>query len=179
MADKGSVTLVWLKSHIGIEGNKRADDMAKQGGKDGKLVQIGMPISEIKNKIKEFSESRWKDEWQKYKGVRMSKLFYDGPDKNKAQKILQMSSYKVGRLVRLLSGHNNLNYFQNKLCNEISPRGRLCEEGEETFEHWITECPVLRVQRNEIFCVATNTYVLIPNNWSVDSIMIFSFLPII
>ena len=120
--------------------------MAKQGGKDGKLVQIGMPISEIKKKIKEFSESRWKDEWQKYKGARMSKLFYDGPDKNKAQKILQMSSYKVGRLVRLLSGHNNLNYFQN-LIDGINPLCRLCEEEDETFDHWVTECPVMRIHR--------------------------------
>ena len=178
LADRGDLTLVWLKSHVGIEGNERADDMAKQGGKDGELVEVGMPISEIKNKIKKISESIWKDEWQNYKGARMSKLFYEGPDKNKAQHFLQMSSYKVGRLIRLLSGHNNLNYSQSLIDDKINPLCRLCEEEDETFDHWVTECPVIGIHRTDIFLVP-DIYSLIPNEWSVAEITKFCYLDII
>ena len=91
---------------------------------------------------------------------------------------MQMSSYKVGRLIRLLSGHNNLNYFQNLIDNDISPLCRLCEEDDETFDHWVTECPVMRVHREEILLVP-DIYKLIPNKWSVAEIIKFSYLNII
>ena len=121
----------------------------------------------------------WHDHWQAYKGGRMSKLFYSNPDSNKAKYLLRLSSYNLGRLIRLISGHNKLNYFQSLLDNDISPLCRLCEEEDETFAHWVSECPVLRQDRTDIFKVATNEYLIIPNLWSVAEVLQFSMLNII
>ena len=107
----------------------------------------------------------------------MSKAFYGGPLASKAKYIYKLSSMKLGRLIRLTSGHNHLNYFRSKLDPSISPLCRLCEEEDETFIHWITECPVLRGNRTKIFQVATNNYVLIPNEWNLQNILDFSFIP--
>ena len=99
------------------------------------------------------------------RGGRMSKVFYKSPDKQKAKYILKLSSYNAGRMVRLLSGHNNLGYFQNLLNPDVSPTCRLCEEETETFEHWITECPVLRQARMDILKVV-NVYQIIPVSYT-------------
>ena len=181
MAIKGKIVkLVWTRAHVGTEGNERADELAKIGGKLEKASgNIAVPHSITKNVINERMTEKWTDKWLEYPGARMSKLFVTKTVKNKSKYIYKLSSAKLGRLIRVTSGHNNLNYFQNKLCEDISPLCRLCEEGDETFEHWVTECPVLRVQRNEIFCIATNNYILVPYEWEVDKILRFSFLPII
>ena len=76
-----------------------------------------------------------------------------------------------------MSGHNQLNYFQSLLNNGISPSCRLCEEENETFDHWF-ECPVMRIHRTEILQVP-NVYVLTPNEWSIAEMLNFLYLPII
>ena len=43
------------------------------------------------------------------KGEEFQNFFYARPDIVKAKYILKMSSYKIGRLIRLMSGHNQLN----------------------------------------------------------------------
>ena len=47
------------------------------------------------------------------------------------------------------------------------------------FVHWLTECPVLREHRTEIFGVATNEYILNPDKWDLNKVLEFSFIPII
>ena len=138
-------------------------------------MPAGVPKSEIEQVINE----EWNKEWENYKGARMSKNFFSKINKSKAKYIYKMSSHKLGRFIRIISGHNWLNYCQNKLDNNIAPTCRLCEEEDETFDHWVTSCPVLRKQRGNIFGIATNEYVIIADKWSVDEIMRFSFLPIL
>ena len=70
-----------------------------------------------------------------------------------------------------------MNYFQNKIDGETSPLCRLCEEEDETFIHWLTECPVLREHQTEIFGIATNEYILIPDKWDLNKVLEFSFIP--
>ena len=106
-------------------------------------------------------------------------MFYSKPDSNKAKYFLKLSSYNLGRMIRLISGHNKLIFFQSLLNNEISPLCRLCEEEDETFAHWVSECPVLRQDRTDIFKLATNEYLIIPNLWSVNEVLQFSMLNII
>ena len=38
---------------------------------------------------------------------------------------------------------------------------------------------VLRLHRTEIFGVATSTYKIIPDKWSVDEILRFSYIPVL
>ena len=52
-------------------------------------------------------------------------------------------------------------------------------EDDETFEHWITDCPVMRITRSEIFGVATNNYVILSDEWDLNKVLKFSFTPII
>ena len=53
--------------------------------------------------------------WTTSKEYKHSKLFLDKPNSNRAKKILQLPRLKMKRLVEIITGHNNLSYFQYKV----------------------------------------------------------------
>ena len=73
----------------------------------------------------------------KYK---LTKYFYDGPDKNKAIGILKMGTMNLTKWTRTITGHNTLAYFQSKLDPTIEPTCRLCNEKIETAYHLLSDC---------------------------------------
>ena len=74
----------------------------------------------------------------------MTKQFWARPSKQKSKDIMSMGAWRVGRLVRLTTGHKALGYFANKVDHEINPTCRFCEQDNETFWHFCSECPVFR-----------------------------------
>ena len=135
---------------------------------------ISLPVVELKNKIKEHFYNKWKESWVDYKGARMAKQFYSGPDSTQAKYILKLSRLELSRILRLISGHNGLFYFKNKIDKEINAVCRFCLENDETFYHLITDCPVFFKSRREIFleCPFNDD-----NKWSVRNMLLFSYLP--
>ena len=74
------VILKWTKAHIGTVGNEMADEMAKIGTTASALYRVNIPVKELKNLITDHFYKTWSKEFNNYKGVRMGKCFYHGPD---------------------------------------------------------------------------------------------------
>ena len=72
----------------------------------------------------------------------MSKKFVRGFDKARSKGLLKYGRNKLGRIIRIITGHNALNYFRHKIDSEICEECRYCMEGEEKFWPLIAECPV-------------------------------------
>ena len=103
----------------------------------------------------------------------MTKLFYSCPDKNQAKYVLKLGRIELSRFIKLITGHNGLFYFRSKIDPDISPICRFCLQDDETFYHLVTECPVHRDSRINIFkenipLANTNT------KWSVRDLLCFS-----
>ena len=105
LARKGKkVTLVWTRAHVGMEGNERADELAKIGGRlENVSGSVGVPTSVTKNLINDRVTEKWNEKWNEYPGARMAKLFLTKADKNKAKYIYKLNSAKLGRLIRITS----------------------------------------------------------------------------
>ena len=173
-ASKRSITLCWTKAHVGTKGNERADELAKDGTNSKNLVNVRIPKAELREKINDVFYEEWGREFSEYKGARMGKFFYSGPDKTRAKYVCKLARMSLARFVRVISGHNSLFYFRSKVDKEISPRCRFCLEADETFEHLINECPRFITYRREYLKdeLITNKV-----NWSVQKLLNFSYLP--
>ena len=166
-------TIAWVKAHLETPGNKAADEAARQGaenaGKKLQTINTPLPVEIAKSKIDEAIRKEWKRKWQNASHYKHTKHFYSGPDKNKAKKILNISRSHLTRLISIITGLNCLSYIQFKANPTINPLCRLCGEDNETFWHFITDCPRLQTYRNDTFLDSTPQ-----DNWKLKQIMQFS-----
>ena len=145
---------------------------AKKGSKLELIEKIDMPKAEVHNKITEFFYSLWEKDWEKYDKARMTKLFYTKPDSNQAKYVLKLGRLELSRFIKIITGHNGLFYFKNKIDKDINAICRFCLEQDETFYHLITECPAHRVARTDIFL---DQIPYTDTNWSVRDLLNFSY----
>ena len=168
------LTLTWIKAHVGYEGNELADLAAKQGALEPEMsIKIETPISktEISNKLNDLIKNKWMLRWKTSTDYRHSKKFLDKPNPILAKKILQLPRLKMKRLVEIVTGHNNLSYFQFKVDPDVNPLCRFCEEENETFHHFITSCPRLRQFR------ADTVGDFDSETWKTTQVLKFSYIP--
>ena len=172
-----SVTLVWIPAHKGHVGNERADELAKRGSEEtdpNRLLKVGLPMATLKATIKGRIYEEWKSEWTASKMAAHTKSFYAGPNEGKARFVLKLARLELGRFVRIITGHNNLGFFQNKLGLMNSGECRFCETGVETVTHLLSRCPRFVLTRNDIFMDTMPTDDM---TWSVRNLLDFSYSP--
>ena len=80
------LTVIWIKAHVGHEGNEEADRMAKLGTVNSdKHIEVGTPQAEIKSDISKYVRRLRDEEWQTYTEGKHTKEFYAHTGKNKAK----------------------------------------------------------------------------------------------
>ena len=66
-----------------------------------------------------------------------------------------MGTHMLSTWIKIITGHNNLAYFQSKLNPEIDPTCRLCLQANEALHHLMTDCEAtsslqLDIMKNQI-----------------------------
>ena len=131
-------------------------------------------MATVRGRIRDNMLEEWRTEWNESRIANHAKTFYRGPNPGKARFVYKLSRFELGRFERIITGHNNLNFFQNKLGLCASAMCRLCGESFETVSHFLYTCPRLVAARDEIFLGETQD-----NNmrWSVRDLINFSYTP--
>ena len=169
-----TITLSWVKAHVGYEGNEEADRLAKIGAESQNLEEtlLPTPLCHIKTKTAQSFETEWVNRWRNYKHARKTKLFFDAPAPRKTNALIKLTRGKLSMMVTLLTGHNNLAYHTS-LCDESLTDGcTYCNTSAETFHHLLTECPAFIHSRADIF----GAYELDRGRmtWRVDQVVEFA-----
>lgn len=163
-----------MPAHTGVLGNEAADVLAKAAVESNFVDEIPIPRNQVRDIVIKGVREIWDNEWNEYGEACMTKYFFPRHDKSKAKQAYSQSRLRLGRFVRIISGHNNLRYYQSKLDVSISPICRFCGEEPETFHHFVFECPALFHSRRRIFLDQLPDRDM---NWSVKSLLEFSYLP--
>ena len=173
------VSIVWIPAHRGHFGNSTADDLAKKGAASTnplKMINIPVPQAALRAAIRNHCLAIWTKQWQGSTAALMTKRFYFRPSPQKARYVYKLARLELGRFVRLVSGHNNLNYFQTRIGLWGQSQCRFCGEQDETFPHLLYDCPCFYLTRLEFFQDSLPTNDM---KWSVRKLIDFSYTPAI
>ena len=129
-----------------------ADYQAKLGTKNHfNKVKVNPPISWAKHLIKENTMKIWNSRWSSLQTCRQTKIWLPATNNKATKSFLKLGRKDLGQVAQLITGHNFLARHNSLLDPNISPTCRLCKCEDETSEHLIWYCPVLRTRRWEIF----------------------------
>ena len=141
------LTLCWIKAHVGHVGNEQADDLAKMATTMKFLTSIPRSTSINKSYTNNVAQEMWKKEWENEVTCRQTKQFIPYPDQRRSKSLITLARSQLSVVLKLITGHNALAYHASKIDPEIDDTCSLCQEEKETFHHFITECPRLRMAR--------------------------------
>ena len=103
-----------------------------------------------------------------------ARSFYGGPSASKAKFVCKLARLELGRFIRIVTGHSNLNFFQHKLGLSGTDECRFCNQGNETIMHLMKVCPRFVLARREILLNRVPDGSM---SWSVRDLLNFSYVP--
>ena len=157
------LTLQWIPGHCGLQGNERADRLARDGaGKE----QPENPSSY--NTVRQILRNNSRDEWLKRwrDGETGRVVFREMKEPNPKDSINSLTRKDQSAIFQLRTGHSKLNFSLNRFDPCHPPHCRSCTHPYETTEHVLFECLGLKTENN--IChphqqLATTSMVLDPN----------------
>lgn len=152
----------------GIEGNERADRVAKEAtgwrverNHKGKLVPVDtentsfetgglqQPLSAFKGKLKTLVYGKWEQNWQRDQRGRVLFKIASEPSKKQVEIHSKFSRPLSSILAEMRTGHIGLRYFlYRRKIPGFEYGGCQCRQGIQTVAHILLSCPSFWKERN-------------------------------
>jgi hypothetical protein len=149
LASRHKVTLMWVPGHTGIEGNEKADELAKKGSKTyfvGPEPFCGFELYHIKEKLNNRVVESKKNHFESLDFNSQSRSFIDYSSK-RTRTILELTKGELSLIAGLLTGHCRLKRHMTRIGKANDDLCSLCLEDEETAEHILCECEAVASTR--------------------------------
>nr|BAA07467.1 ORF2 [Bombyx mori] len=144
-----TVALYWIKAHAGLEGNERADQLAKEAAllsKKSPNYDL-CPVSYVKRIIRSGSLDEWNRRYRDSDRASVTKMFF--PDAVAAYSTVRKMRI-TGHITQFTTGHGGFSEYLARFKCKGDP-SCACEPGmPETVEHLLTSCPIFGKQRFEL-----------------------------
>ena len=166
LAASHPTSIEWIPGHEGHIGNETADRLANirnptyNESLTTEKHNLPLPPALFKNKIHEHIHNQITKHWHNCKISQNTKDILTPILERKlnGQHLFKLNIETLRPLTRLITGHNNLNHFQNKLDPSITPTCSFCNENHhETALHLICNCPRFSQTRHNLFGKTTIT----------------------
>ena len=148
MRKKHIVTVTWVQGHSDVTGNEYADHLARRGRDQprvGPFPALYTPPNLVKNKIREYTRDRWEREWVNHTEYRHSRAMLSKPSSveliTQGKPPFDLNKEKLQLLIEVITGHSLLGTHLSRWHSWVLQNCRLCNEGKETYQHIIQECP--------------------------------------
>ncbi|GBN68078.1 hypothetical protein AVEN_275506-1 [Araneus ventricosus] len=139
-----SVSLHWVKAHIGIEGNESADKAAKEATTRNNVdLHLGLPIRSLKTNLKRRVLDHWQKTWEDRENSKGRFTYAIYP------RVSTSRCTDNSHITQALTNHGRFpSYFRRLNIKECT-----CRCGEDTSDdalHYIYHCPLVTHLRNRI-----------------------------
>ena len=149
-----NVTIAWTQGHTGIQGNEKANILAKSGSAlncSGPEPFISIPYASCRAAIKDWSVKRWKTSCIERKDCFRTKENVGWASPQLTQRLLRLKRPTINEVLQVLTGHCNLQKHRCTMGHDVSSTCPKCNRKEETPNHHVGECTYYQALRKKDF----------------------------
>jgi ribonuclease HI len=155
------ITIHWIESHSGIEGNDLADVLALEGRRSSTTEMLPLwPLSKeiSKQLIRNYTNKKWQTLIDNT-SISHTKKFATKLNLSKAYKktITQFSRTQLNTAIAWITGHCRLNFHLKRIGKVTDNKCRLCKTGYETPDHVLRLCPETKSTRIDMLYQYNNS----------------------
>lgn len=153
VAKNSRLNLFWVPGHCGVEGNEKADLLARCGSSKpflGPEPFCGASECTLKMELKNWENSMIDVIWKNTTIARQSKRFIS-PNKIITQRLLSLSKKDLCTYTGLVTGHCSSKYYLKQLGKLEDDTCRFCNLDIENSEHLLCHCVALFHKRRNFF----------------------------
>ena len=154
LGDGNKVSLIWIPGHVGLEGNERADSLAKIGAGSpfvGPEPTLSVPKNLARDRLCEWVRGATFRDWNDSPGMEHAKKILAGPSKHRTGELLKAGRNGARTLTAVYTGHCRLRSHLQRMGLVEDAECRLCMEDDETMKHVMCTCPAGGRTRFEMF----------------------------
>ncbi|XP_049880350.1 uncharacterized protein LOC126376843 [Pectinophora gossypiella] len=144
-----SVSLFWIKAHAGLEGNERADSLAKEAAlRSKRKPDYDMyPVSFVKRFIRMDTLDEWNRRYSTGHTASTTKLFF--PSAVEAYRTVRKLSI-TKELTQALTGHGGFSEYLTRFKCKDNPACACDPDTAETVPHLLVDCPIHGRERYDL-----------------------------
>ncbi len=126
------LSVQWIPSHAGIEGNELADQEAKKHAKRPPVTGLNLQqsVSSAKRKIRRIKDVNWQSEWEKsaFSGAAQTYVELGLKPTSRAKSLpeLKLEREVQGWLIAARSGHGHFSAYHERFGHEGTDSNCLC-----------------------------------------------------
>lgn len=146
-----AVTLYWVKAHCGIEGNERADELAKQAALRDRRQPFydKYPLSYAKRLVRSDSINDWQKVYDTSQAGSTTKLFF----KNVTLAYQTLRKISLDNFyAQIFTGHGGFNSYLFRFKLTDSPLCSCGEDVSQSVQHLLLECARFGLLRHDCEC---------------------------
>ncbi|RVE50582.1 hypothetical protein evm_004809 [Chilo suppressalis] len=149
LRDNGqTVSLYWIRAHVGVIGNERADQLAKGAalGLKSKSHYDCCPISFVKRHVRAVTKAKWESRYRSENTAATTKAFFPcGESAFGVVRKIEMD----GIAAQIFTGHGGFSAYLHRFKKKDTPRCVCDPNTEEDIFHVLLDCPLYSRERHD------------------------------
>lgn len=171
LSDMNVVSLTKVKAHANIEGNEKADSLAKNGATSNKhpiksLCGLQTTINELTEKATNASLAKINSQKINKNQIEITEFLF----KTHKGQLITKDKQTLRNLTQIITDQNTLANSNHHKDKSISPYCSTCKKEKETAEHVMCICPALMHKRQIIFGSTNDNFIELFRNHNLRTI---------